>query len=586
VRVHGSGWFWFLVIPVGLSFPGFADEVSVQDSPALRPIAMVNGDPIVLEDLLAHLQDIHSMQAVAEREDFDFDQAMFRLVNDRLLAREARILEMDQEQPTKGRVERFLRKTMIAVLVREEIEVRSRATDEEVREFFEDRYQKVTLQMTTVETREEVDGLLAEIQDGVDMAEVARARSLDPYGAEGGWLRDFQKRDIVPEIGDLLPGMSPGELGGPVLTEWGWTVFRLDAVGPADAGLLTPELESYLHQVVGSRKAETLKRGLTAEFEGKYPIRLNQQVIDSIQPERMPDGRLTAREPDPDAEVARVGEDLRITAGQYGRALRTRFSVTRSEEAARAAAPFVLDKLVEQELLFAEARDRGYGERPEVVRAVRRYETGLLVQRFLQEVVAADIQVTQEEMEEYYESHKDSFRKPPRLRVGQITVKTLEEANEVIRMLRQGTDLAWLARQRSIDRLAPSGGDRGWMVPQPGQGGWPGKLANARKGDVLGPIPEPKQYRVWQVLAVQEQGRYSFREVSGNVREAVFSEKFRRALDDFITKLRARSEIEIFEEGLAPLVGMPPGVAVTPAAASENMPDRDPETPPESVSKE
>ena len=46
-----------------------------------------------------------------------------------------------------------------------------------------------------------------------------------------------------------------------------------------------------------------------------------------------------------------------------------------AEEAARAARAIVLDRLVQQELLLAEALARGYGDTPEARRALRAAET-------------------------------------------------------------------------------------------------------------------------------------------------------------------------------------------------------------------
>jgi parvulin-like peptidyl-prolyl isomerase len=132
-------------------------------------------------------------------------------------------------------------------------------------------------------------------------------------------------------------------------------------------------------------------------------------------------------------------------------------------------------------------------------------------------------------------------------------VATEEEAEEVAELLRRGTDLAWLAGERSIDRLADSGGDRGWRTPQRGQVGLDAEMMDAQPGDVFGPLGGAGNFVVLKVMAREEQGTYAFEEVSGNLRQAVESEKFRKVLDEFITKLRSRSDIEINEEVLARL---------------------------------
>jgi parvulin-like peptidyl-prolyl isomerase len=127
----------------------------------------------------------------------------------------------------------------------------------------------------------------------------------------------------------------------------------------------------------------------------------------------------------------------------------------------------------------------------------------------------------------------------------------MEEAERIARLLRQGTDLAWLARQHSTDRFKSAGGDRGWVAPRPG--GPDERLLETAVGDVLDPVGVSDNYVVLKVLAREEQGLYDYDEVSGNVRSAVYSRKLRGAMEKFMDTLRSRSEIEINEELLKSL---------------------------------
>lgn len=72
-------------------------------------------------------------------------------------------------------------------------------------------------------------------------------------------------------------------------------------------------------------------------------------------------------------------------------------------------------------------------------------------------------------------------------------------------------------------------------------------------GTVLEPVGEPGDWVVRKVLDRQEQGIYPYGEISGNLRDRVFQEKFAVALDEFIQLLRSRAEIEVNEEALRSL---------------------------------
>ena len=73
--------------------------------------------------------------------------------------------------------------------------------------------------------------ILKQIRDGADFGEMARKYSSDPAsGANGGNLGQFSKGMMVPEFEDALDRLSPGELGGPVQTAFGFHIIRLDQV--------------------------------------------------------------------------------------------------------------------------------------------------------------------------------------------------------------------------------------------------------------------------------------------------------------------------------------------------------------------
>jgi parvulin-like peptidyl-prolyl isomerase len=257
--------------------------------------------------------------------------------------------------------------------------------------------------------------------------------------------------------------------------------------------------------------------------------------------------------PNPNAVVARIGEHRVITAGQYGTALLSRWSGVRNIEAARASAPIVLQKTIEEELLLAEAEKRGYADRVDIRNAVRRRENQFLAPRYLREVVAEGIQATPEEMKAYFEENRERFRKPPQVHLSQITVATEDEANSIAGLLTEGADVAWLARKHSTDRFRDAGGYRGWVAVRPGADPVSQQMAEAEPGGVVGPIGVEGNYVVFVVSARKEQGLYSYEEVSGNVRQEVEAGKFEVVLEEFMNVLRERAEIRLNEEVLASL---------------------------------
>jgi peptidyl-prolyl cis-trans isomerase D len=68
---------------------------------------------------------------------------------------------------------------------------------------------------------------------GEDFAALARELSEDPGSKEsGGDLGEAERGDFVGPFGDAVWDMQPGEIRGPVKTEFGWHVIKLESASP------------------------------------------------------------------------------------------------------------------------------------------------------------------------------------------------------------------------------------------------------------------------------------------------------------------------------------------------------------------
>lgn len=77
-----------------------------------------------------------------------------------------------------------------------------------------------------VETQDEADALIAELEDGADFAALAREHSIDPgSGAQGGDLGCSDPTMYVPEFRDALINATEGEVTEPVESDFGFHII-------------------------------------------------------------------------------------------------------------------------------------------------------------------------------------------------------------------------------------------------------------------------------------------------------------------------------------------------------------------------
>ncbi|HMO70303.1 MAG TPA: peptidyl-prolyl cis-trans isomerase [Paracoccaceae bacterium] len=79
-----------------------------------------------------------------------------------------------------------------------------------------------------VDSEEKAADLKAQVEGGADFAVLAREHSTDPgSGARGGDLGWFGLGQMVKPFEDAVVALEPGQVGGPIQTQFGWHIIRL-----------------------------------------------------------------------------------------------------------------------------------------------------------------------------------------------------------------------------------------------------------------------------------------------------------------------------------------------------------------------
>ena len=145
-------------------------------------------------------------------------------------------------------------------------------------------------------TEKEARDVLTQLQGGADFAALARKVSKDTGSAEGGGDLGFSGRDaFVAPFAEALFAMKPGELRGPVKTEFGFHVIRLEGT---EAGR--------------NKTFEEVRGDLEAEYRRNRVSDLFGEKQDEAQ----------RRLEQPGADLAKVASDLGMRQGEVATFLR------------------------------------------------------------------------------------------------------------------------------------------------------------------------------------------------------------------------------------------------------------------------
>jgi len=154
------------------------------------------------------------------------------------------------------------------------------------------------------------------------------------------------------------------------------------------------------------------------------------------------------------------------------------------------------------------------------------------------------IAVSREEVEKYYEEHRDQFRKPEEVRVRQIVTKTEEEAEKLRKMVLRGASFEELARKHSLGPEAKNGGDLGYFP----RGRMPPAIEEACfklwSSHVSRVAASPYGFHLFQLVDRRAARELSLEDAREEIERKLVDEKTREAETYYIRSLREKASIQ------------------------------------------
>lgn len=210
----------------------------------------------------------------------------------------------------------------------------------------------------------------------------------------------------------------------------------------------------------------------------------------------------------------------------------------------------LLNQMINQELLYQEAKSRGIQSRKEVKELFDAFLRRAVVEQLLIDT-AENVTVDAQEIETFYNQYKDQLAEPEQRRVREIVVSSEDRARDALIALYQGQDFATLAKERSIGDSSSNAGDIGFIVK--GQRGsdyakYDEIVFSLDKGQPSSIFQGPQGYYIVKVEDIKEQKSKLLTDVWEDVKKSLLELKQRQRVQDLTDKLRGGANVEIVEE--------------------------------------
>jgi peptidyl-prolyl cis-trans isomerase C len=215
-----------------------------------------------------------------------------------------------------------------------------------------------------------------------------------------------------------------------------------------------------------------------------------------------------------------------------------------------------LDELVKKEMLYQEALKKGLDKNPEFVSKMNDIKKISLVGMLLEQVIEEKTKLTDEDIKNYYDRHREDFAPVSGIRASQIIVKTQSEAENILERLKKGEDFANIARQSSIDPgSAKNGGDLGFLSKSQMKPEFEAVATKLKVGEVSNAVKTGAGYLIVKVTDKKFEKPLEFEKVKGLIGQRLISDKQKEVFDSYLDEVRKGYKVDINREALSGISG-------------------------------
>ncbi len=287
-----------------------------------------------------------------------------------------------------------------------------------------------------------------------------------------------------------------------------------------------------------------------------------------------------------------TGKDIKITADEFKARLDEQSPFIRARYSTLERKKEFLDNLIRFEVLAKEAERQGLDKDPDVQLTLRKIMVQKLVQKSFQDPSAAK-ELSEAELQKYYDEHKDEFNRPRKARLAAIIfnapagspdrAKKLAAAHKAQAKVKAEEKKNPLAFQQAVAEFSEDpaskglSGDLGFKSAEELEKSFGKEVAQAafslKPGETSGVIEGAQGVYVIRVAGVQEELSRSLDQVKAQISQKLIRDRRTKEFDDLVKRLRDEQKVTVDEKaldavavaGLTPgqpgMPGLPPGMS-------------------------
>ena len=235
-----------------------------------------------------------------------------------------------------------------------------------------------------------------------------------------------------------------------------------------------------------------------------------------------------------------------ITTGDFNRELKNLPEYLKAMADTPEGRKEMLDTMVIRELILQQATKDGLDKSADIEEKMKDLKKRLIVESFLKKKVETESQVSDADLQKFYEQNKEKFKTGEQIRASHILVKTETEAKDILAKIKAGGNFEELAKKNSVDSSAAKGGDLGWF----GKGSMVPVFEKAalalKEGQVSDVVKSDFGFHIIKLTGKRPAGIRPLEEVKDQIKGAIMPTKqqevFQKIKEDVLKEMGAKKE--------------------------------------------
>ena len=412
-------------------------------------------------------------------------------------------------------------RSLLKAYYNDKILSRVKVTDADVEDFFNKYGGQVQVGQIMVADSVLADSLYTAIKNGAAFGDLAKKFSQEPVSRDNGGSLGYRDYSGLVRYGDDFLNsaftMKTGEISKPIHSRMGWHIIKeFDRIKNTKEDF--DQDKSKYHDIANQYVQKKLVDDFIAKLKKDYHYEIVKPTVELLI-QKADSAKASGSKPAGLGSAAYL-DSLAFTDAQKdmyiikfddgGIKLRNLFKLLNSYDPRHL--PDLQDGLVMEQiyeavgvppLLSKAASKEGYDKTPSFIKDTENAKAVLLAQQMRDKIYKNIPSVTEQEVQDYYNQHKDEFFVPKSMRVSAVASKTEAESKDLLARAKEGAKIAALAHNYSVDKESGSnGGDLGFFTGDKRLSNYPEIYAvgeSLKVGDLGGPVQMKGNWWIFQV---------------------------------------------------------------------------------------